>query len=70
MSTAAAISTLFRRRFALTAHTPRQIVVPLLTPILFALVIAPACRQRSAASGPTSTTRPSSPSAPSACWCR
>ena len=31
-----------RRRFALSARTPREIVVPLLTPILFALVIAPA----------------------------
>jgi ABC-2 type transport system permease protein len=31
-----------RRRFALSAHTPREILVPLLTPILFADVIAPA----------------------------
>ena len=37
-----ALSTLARRRFALSARTPREIVVPLLTPILFALVIAPA----------------------------
>jgi ABC-type multidrug transport system permease subunit len=35
-------STLARRRFALSAHTPREIIVPLLTPILFADVIAPA----------------------------
>ena len=35
-------STLSRRRFALSAHTPREILVPLLTPILFADVIAPA----------------------------
>jgi ABC-2 type transport system permease protein len=35
-------ATLSRRRFALSAHTPREIVVPLLTPILFADVIAPA----------------------------
>jgi ABC-type polysaccharide/polyol phosphate export permease len=34
--------TLARRRFALTARTPREVVVPLVTPILFALVIAPA----------------------------
>src|SRR2546430_5251768 len=38
----AAFATLARRRFALSAHTPREIVVPLLTPILFADVIAPA----------------------------
>src|SRR2546429_2769224 len=37
-----AFSTLSRRRFALSAHTPREILVPLLTPILFADVIAPA----------------------------
>lgn len=37
-----ALSTLSRRRFALSAHTPREILVPLLTPILFADVIAPA----------------------------
>ncbi|MBV8949636.1 MAG: ABC transporter permease [Actinobacteria bacterium] len=38
----AAFLTLSRRRFALSAHTPREILVPLLTPILFADVIAPA----------------------------
>ena len=37
-----AIGTLARRRFALSARTPREILVPLLTPILFAVVIAPA----------------------------
>ena len=37
-----ALATLTRRRFALTARTPRELFVPLLTPILFALVIAPA----------------------------
>src|SRR5256885_2824499 len=42
MSAIAALSTLAGRRMALTASTPRQIFVPLLTPILFALVIAPA----------------------------
>src|SRR5215813_11868111 len=42
MTAISALTTLSGRRFALTAHTPRQILVPLLTPILFALVIAPA----------------------------
>jgi ABC-2 type transport system permease protein len=37
-----ALRTLASRRAALTAHNPRQIAVPMLTPILFALVIAPA----------------------------
>ena len=37
-----AFATLARRRFALSAHTPREILIPLLTPILFALIIAPA----------------------------
>ena len=37
-----AFATLVRRRFALSARTPREIVVPLMTPVLFALVIAPA----------------------------
>lgn len=37
-----AFATLARRRMALSAHTPREILVPLLTPILFADVIAPA----------------------------
>src|SRR5262245_16100567 len=38
------LATLARRRFQLTARTPRELVVPLLTPIMFALVIAPALR--------------------------
>jgi ABC-type polysaccharide/polyol phosphate export permease len=37
-----AFATLVRRRFALSARTPREILVPLVTPILFACVIAPA----------------------------
>ena len=37
-----AFATLARRRFALSAHTPREILVPLITPVLFAVVIAPA----------------------------
>ena len=38
------LATLARRRFQLTVRTPRELVVPLLTPIMFALVIAPALR--------------------------
>lgn len=37
-----AFATLVGRRFALSARTPRELVVPLMTPVLFALVIAPA----------------------------
>jgi len=33
------------RRFTLTARTPRELLVPLLTPVLFALVIAPALKK-------------------------
>jgi ABC-2 type transport system permease protein len=38
------LGTLVQRRFQLTARTPRELLVPLLTPIMFALVIAPALR--------------------------
>jgi len=38
----AAWATLARRRISLSAHTPREILAPLATPLLFALVIAPA----------------------------
>jgi ABC-2 type transport system permease protein len=41
---ARALRTLAARRAALTAHNPRQVAVPMLTPILFALVIAPALK--------------------------
>jgi ABC-2 type transport system permease protein len=41
---ASAVLTLAARRAALTARNPRQIAVPLLTPILFATVIGPALR--------------------------
>jgi ABC-2 type transport system permease protein len=41
---ARALRTLAARRAALTAHNPRQIAVPMLTPILFAMVIAPALK--------------------------
>src|SRR5437870_3534245 len=39
------LATLSKRRFQLTVRTPRELFVPLLTPILFALVIAPALKQ-------------------------
>jgi ABC-2 type transport system permease protein len=39
------LATLASRRLALTARTPRELVVPLLTPVLFALVIAPALKK-------------------------
>jgi ABC-2 type transport system permease protein len=38
------LATLAQRRFQLTARTPRELLVPLLTPIMFALVIAPALK--------------------------
>jgi ABC-type polysaccharide/polyol phosphate export permease len=38
------VTTLAARRFELTARTPPELLVPLLTPIMFALVIAPALR--------------------------
>jgi ABC-2 type transport system permease protein len=41
---ASALIPLARRRIALTARNPRQIAVPMLTPILFAVVIAPALK--------------------------
>lgn len=42
--TVSPLITLAKRRFALSARTPRELLVPLLTPILFALVIAPALK--------------------------
>jgi ABC-type multidrug transport system permease subunit len=41
---AQSLRTLASRRFALAARTPRELLVPLLTPVLFALVIAPALK--------------------------
>jgi len=41
---ARSLATLSRRRLQLTARTPRELFVPLLTPIMFALVIAPALK--------------------------
>src|SRR5438105_5071830 len=38
------LATLAQRRFQLTARNPRELVVPLLTPIMFALVIAPSLK--------------------------
>src|SRR4051794_31438393 len=40
----AALGTLSQRRLSLTIRTPRELFVPLLTPILFAVVIAPALK--------------------------
>src|SRR5216110_1933772 len=47
----APVATLARRRSQLTVRTPRELFVPLLTPILFALVIAPALKQALHTSG-------------------
>src|SRR6267142_2032269 len=47
----APLATLAARRFQLSVRTPRELVVPLLTPILFALVIAPALKQALHTSG-------------------
>lgn len=38
----AAVSTLARRRLALLARTPRELLVPLMAPLLFAMIVAPA----------------------------
>ena len=40
----APLATLAARRFQLSTRTPRELVVPLLTPIMFALLIAPALK--------------------------
>jgi ABC-2 type transport system permease protein len=37
-----AVVTLALRRLALSAHTPRELLIPLLAPLLFAVVVAPA----------------------------
>jgi ABC-type multidrug transport system permease subunit len=39
---AAAVATLARRRLALSARTPRELLIPVMAPLLFAVVIAPA----------------------------
>jgi ABC-2 type transport system permease protein len=51
-SPTAAWSALTRRRLALSAHTPREVLAPLATPILFALVIAPALAKMIPSAGP------------------
>jgi ABC-2 type transport system permease protein len=38
----AAVATLARRRLALSVRTPRELLIPVLAPLLFAIVIAPA----------------------------
>jgi ABC-type polysaccharide/polyol phosphate export permease len=38
----AAVASLARRRLALSARTPRELLIPVLAPLLFAVVIAPA----------------------------
>lgn len=44
LATIARLATLSRLRFQLASRTPRELIVPLLTPVLFALVIAPALK--------------------------
>src|SRR6266550_6165878 len=44
LALASPLATLARRRFELTTRTPRELLVPLITPILFAAVIAPALK--------------------------
>jgi ABC-2 type transport system permease protein len=38
----AAVATLARRRLALSVRTPRELLIPIMAPLLFAIVIAPA----------------------------
>lgn len=40
-----AVLTLARRRMDLVARTPREVIVPLMAPLLFALIVAPALEQ-------------------------
>ena len=44
--------TLARRRLSLSAHTPREILAPMATPLLFALVLAPALARMIPSAGP------------------
>ncbi|HEX6392726.1 MAG TPA: ABC transporter permease [Acidimicrobiales bacterium] len=44
-------ATLARRRLSLSAHTPREILAPMATPLLFALVLAPALARMIPSSG-------------------
>jgi ABC-2 type transport system permease protein len=50
-----AVPTLAKRRLALTVRSPRALAVPLLTPVLFALVIAPALANTIASPGARTT---------------
>jgi ABC-2 type transport system permease protein len=50
-----AVPALANRRLALTVRSPRSLAVPLLTPILFALVIAPALANTIASPGARTT---------------
>jgi ABC-2 type transport system permease protein len=50
-----AVPTLAKRRLALTVRSPRSLAVPLLTPVLFALVIAPALANTIASPGARTT---------------
>jgi ABC-2 type transport system permease protein len=43
---------LVRRRFSLSAHSPREILAPMATPLLFALVLAPALAHLIPTAGP------------------
>jgi len=45
-------ATLAGRRIMLSAHTPREVLAPLVTPLLFALVIAPALARMIPVAGP------------------
>src|SRR5690348_8404816 len=45
-------ATLAGRRVMLSAHTPREVLAPLVTPLLFALVIAPALAKMIPHAGP------------------
>lgn len=44
--------TLVSRRLSLSAHTPREILAPMATPLLFALVLAPALAKMIPSGGP------------------
>ena len=46
-----AVPALYRRRLTLTVRTPRELLVPLVTPVLFAVIIAPALASIIAAPG-------------------
>ena len=46
-----ALTTLAGRRLSLSAHTPREVLAPLATPLLFALVLAPALAKMIPATG-------------------